>query len=317
VLAQVSLVPDFKHQRIPQVAELARMKPDVLLLQSFLQDGYVKAIELYRRFLPKIRLIFELDDLKTEMPSNNPKARTMPHDVGERLAEALSYCDRMIVTTEPLKQAYSHLIDDIVVVPNRLERSRWDGLSSKRRAGTKPRVGWAGAQQHHGDLELLREVVEATADEVEWVFFGMCPQELRPYIQEFHEGVVFEAYPTKLASLNLDLAVAPLEINRFNEAKSNLRLLEYGIMGWPVVCTDIEPYRAYKAPVTRVANTSAAWVDAIRQHVYDLDSSERAGDRLHAWVQRHWMLEDHLESWLDAFTQARSVPSKTLAVGGR
>jgi hypothetical protein len=31
-----------------------------------------------------------------------------------------------------------------------------------------------------------------------------------------------------MASLNLDLAIAPLEINPFNESKSNLRLLEYG-----------------------------------------------------------------------------------------
>ena len=52
------------------------------------------------------------------------------------------------------------------------------------------------------------------------------------YVKEFHNFVHrFADYPEKLASLDLDLAVAPQEIHTFNEAKSNLRLLEYGILG--------------------------------------------------------------------------------------
>ncbi|MBR7539164.1 hypothetical protein KC221_23545, partial [Mycobacterium tuberculosis] len=60
------------------------------------------------------------------------------------------------------------------------------------------------------------------------MFFGMCPDELRPYIHEFHPLVNLADYPAKLASLNLDLALAPLEFHIFNDCKSNLRLLEYG-----------------------------------------------------------------------------------------
>ena len=29
--------------------------------------------------------------------------------------------------------------------------------------------GWAGAMQHQGDLELITDVVKATADEIDWV----------------------------------------------------------------------------------------------------------------------------------------------------
>lgn len=302
VLAQVTLAEHQDGDHLVQVPEMARLAPDVILLQGFLHDFQLKALEHYRRHIGDAKLIYELDDLKTEMPASNPKSHTMYRDVAERLRRALGFCDCMIVSTEPLKAAYADLIEDIVVVPNRLERSRWGGLQSQRRVGAKPRVGWAGAQQHHGDLALMREVVDATADEVEWVFLGMCPPELRPHVAEFHEGVAFDRYPERLASLNLDLAVAPLEINRFNEAKSNLRLLEYGIMGWPVVCTDIEPYRAHGAPVTRVTNDPAAWIEAIRGHAHDLDAAEQAGNRLRQWVLRHWMLEDHLDEWLHALT---------------
>jgi glycosyltransferase involved in cell wall biosynthesis len=166
--------------------------------------------------------------------------------------------------------------------------------------GRKPRVGWAGGEQHQGDLELILPLVKATAQEFDWVFFGMCPKGLRPYVKEIHNGVPFMEYPAKLASLNLDVAVAPLEHNRFNVAKSNLRLLEYGIMGWPTICSDIEPYRNGNAPVVRVPNNPNAWIKAVREYAYDLDAAAAEGDKLKQWVLDNWMLSNHAEEWLAA-----------------
>jgi hypothetical protein len=136
---------------------------------------------------------------------------------------------------------------------------------------------------------------------VEWVFFGMCPDKLRPYIHEFHNGVPIEEYPRKLASLNLDLALAPLENNSFNECKSNLRLLEYGACGFPVVCTDIVCYQD-DLPVTRVKNRYKDWTAAIRMHLDDLDATAAMGDALRDAVRKDWMLtEDKLLHWRDAW----------------
>lgn len=135
---------------------------------------------------------------------------------------------------------------------------------------SKPRVGWAGVPQHRGDLELLEQVVRETANEVDWVFMGMCPDFRKPHVKEVHEVVSFDKYQRKLATLNLDIAVAPLEHNRFNEAKSNLRILEYGMLGWPVIASAIEPYRT--APVCLVSNQPRAWVSAIRERAADLES---------------------------------------------
>jgi hypothetical protein len=64
-----------------------------------------------------------------------------------------------------------------------------------------------------------------------------------PLVAEYHPYTPLAEYPARLAALNLDIAVAPLAQTPFNQAKSNLRLLEYGVLGIPVVCTDIDPYR--------------------------------------------------------------------------
>jgi hypothetical protein len=136
---------------------------------------------------------------------------------------------------------------------------------------------------------------------VEWVFFGMCPDKLRPFIHELHPGVPIEQYPAVLAGLNLDLALAPVEQNLFNECKSNLRLLEYGACGFPVICSDVRCYQGV-LPVTRVKNRFKDWLDAIRLHLADLDATARMGDELRVAVSREWMLEGHgLESWRKAW----------------
>jgi hypothetical protein len=168
------------------------------------------------------------------------------------------------------------------------------------RNGKKLRVGWAGGGQHHGDLEFIVPVIEATKDEVDWIFMGMCLDQIRPYIKEYHAGVAFDLYPQKLADLDLDLAVAPLEYNNFNMAKTNLRLLEYGVLGWPVLCSDITPYR--NAPVTLVGNNVNHWIKAIREKIHEPDALVKEGQALQQWVLDNYLLEDHLDEWLAALT---------------
>ena len=285
--------------RLPSACEVLRAAPDALHVHHVVSDVHLEMLEAVRR-ASGIFLVFGEDDLVTEVPDYNPTSRLpQQQDMPRRLRRALALCDRLVVSTEPLARAYAPWVaGEVVVLPNYLPRALWGGLRSRRRAGPRPRVGWAGAQQHGQDLELLREVLAATCREVDWVFMGMCPESLVPYVRELHGGVPFHDYPRALARLDLDLAVAPLAVNAFNEAKSNLRILEYGALGWPVVCTDIEPYRG--APVERVPNDPVAWIEAIRERVHDLDAAEREGERLRRWVEAGWMLEDHLAEWLRA-----------------
>jgi GT2 family glycosyltransferase len=294
--------PEKSAVPLPALADLERMQPSALLLHNTLHDEQLDALARYRR-LSGATLIFGQDDLMFALPASNPFSKTLYRDVRKRLRRAIAGTDRLIVTSEPLAEALREYARDVVIVPNYLPRSVWGALGSRRRRSNKPRVGWAGATQHAGDLALLAEVVAATTHEVDWVFLGMCPEALRAHVREFHAPVSFAQYPAQLAALDLDLAVAPLEHHRFNEAKSNLRLLEYGALGWPVIASDIHPYR--HAPVCRVPNTPSAWIRAIRERIHDLDALAGEGDALRQWVHTGWMLEDHLDEWLAALGAPR------------
>ncbi len=304
------------RKRSISLTEISRLQPDTLVVQAAIDDMQLTLLEEVATYLPSMQRVCSLDDLITEIPEKSASyTNNKRHfrDARSRLRRLLNACNRLIVSTQPLAEAYAHLIDDIVVIPNRLAKARWTGLTSQRRFSTKPRVGWVGAQQHQGDLEIVFDVVKTLANDVEWVFMGMCPDEIKPYVHEFIDFVSMDRYPQTMASLNLDLAIAPLELHAFNEAKSNLRLLEYGAMGWPVICSDIYPYRTNHVPVTRVPNEPEAWIQAIRAALADPEALTTAGDKLRDWVFEHYLLEDHLQEWELALSSSdqshRSVPA--------
>ncbi len=286
------------------LVELERLQGDVLLLHNFLHNPQLNLLRQCQKYSRYFR-IFGQDDLGYAIPQYNPYYHSNYKDIKSRIDQVLRICDRLIVTTEPLAAAYHHCINDISIIPNYIELSRWQNLSSKSYDGIKPRVGWAGAAQHLGDLQLIESVVKKLSKQVDWIFFGMCPKSLRPYLREYHPMVSFVEYPRYLASLNLDLAIAPLENNAFNEAKSNLRLLEYGILGYPVVCSDIYPYQ--NAPVTRVKNTEQAWYCAILEHLYNQEASLKQGAELRRWVLERYLLENHLHEWERALNPATTT----------
>ena len=289
----------WETMRIFDPAEMERMSPDSLVVQRQMEWPQIEALERHKKYSKAFR-VFEIDDLITNLPLKSTHRSGIHKDIYKRFRKAAGLCQRLVVATQPLAQAYRDLSDEVVVVPNYLEANRWDGLTPQRRGGAKPRVGWAGGIGHQGDLEMIADVVRDLAEEVDWVFFGMCPDALRPYVKEFYPGMPLDQYAPKLASLDLDLALAPLEDNPFNEAKSHLRILECGILGYPVVCSDLVPYQG-DFPVWRVANKYAAWVKAIREAVSDRAALAARGDELRAHIRQHWMLEDHLDVWLKAW----------------
>ena len=288
--------------REPTVLEIARARPDTLIVQHSISDHHFRRLRSIRRACPDIFIVQMVDDLFRDLPTRHHLHNLHQREGELRMREAISLCDRLVVSTQPLADAYRAYCPDVRVMPNCLDEKAWDGL--RRPARTEPRerlrVGWAGAMQHLDDLEMIADVVRELANEVDWIFMGMCPDVLRPYVKEFHPFVSYADYPTKLATLDLDIAIAPLQDNRFNESKSNLRLLEYGAMGWPVVCSDVYPFRTGNPPVWRLPNEAPAWLEALRTLIAEPARRARMAEELHQWVRKHHFLMTRSEEWFHA-----------------
>jgi len=266
--------------------------------QNGFLDGSLVPWKRYRKFNNTF-MVSGLDDLVYMLPKYHPKQGVWPKNVRRKVKELFQASDRVIVANDALAEEFRKMSNEIIVVPNYLENWRWDSLNlPEKTQGKKMRVGWAGGSEHIADLEFIRLVVEALHKEVDWVFMGLCLEGFEPFIKEHHLGVDFDRYPQQLANLNLDLAIAPLMHNKFNECKTNLRLLEYGMLGWPVVCTDILPYQ--NAPVTRVANNTNEWIRVIREKINEPKELVKEGELLKRWVVDNYMLDEHLDEWAAA-----------------
>ncbi len=270
-----------------------------VVVQPFVSDEGLAMMEFLHREAG-LRITLVVDDLWTAIPADNPVHASLPADVGERLAYAARLSHALVLTTPALRQRLGIEHPNTHVINNALPGWIWDGLGQPRDSGRQRlRIGWSGAPQHACDLAFLHEVMQATRDQADWVFLGMCPPQLQDLASEVHGMVAFEHYPRTLAALGLDLAVAPLAEHEFNRCKSHLKVLEYGILGIPVVAADLEPYRDCPVPLAK-ANDAGHWLSAIRALMEDQAARQARGRALQQWVRKHHLTQHRRADWLAA-----------------
>jgi len=137
---------------------------------------------------------------------------------------------------------------DIRIVPNAIDFELFKPMT--RTHGTdKLRIGWTASDSHL--LEgvfirgLLGKLYKERPNDFQFVILGNVI-ELRDALKQFpiewHDFIQIDLYPLKLASLDMDIGICPLENTNFNKSKSALKWSEYSSLCIPSVCTDMEPY---------------------------------------------------------------------------
>jgi glycosyltransferase involved in cell wall biosynthesis len=212
--------------------------------QQHLMIKHLKATD------PTRKVIYEIDDDLLNIPEWNFASSfyTQRRSIIEKI---MSECDGIVCSTEHLKRVLSPYNDSIVVSPNHLPRFIWGEPKPKEEESDKVRIMYAGSHNHFdqkgdkGDFSpMLVEYVKKTADDYQWIFVGGMPQSLKDdkrIINHFWRPVI--EYPSFLKSLKPDIFLAPLEDNKFNASKSNIKALEAAALGIPLVASNREPYK--------------------------------------------------------------------------
>lgn len=218
------------------------------------------------------KIVFELDDAFDLLEPWHPCYELYrTKEAQDSIRRTMALADCVTVTTEFLRDRYADVARRIEVVPNYIPIGDWP--KAEPHEPGEFRVLWAGSPSHFGDLDIVAYSLfnfMRQHPDVETRFIGREPKDIpsdlagRVKVQPF---AAFEEYPLRLADAKADIAIAPLADVGFNKAKSNLKLLEYGACGYPVIASDVGPYRVNHevkgTPPRLLASTAKEWEDAL------------------------------------------------------
>jgi len=220
-------------------------RADVIVIQrSFPQPGSERVLE--HVFSSGRPVIYECDDLLTEIPETNSNA-PLGRECRPHILETLRNVSCVSVTTPALAAEFEPYARRIVVVPNRID-PRWFGVQPRDPRGPLA-IGFVGTPTHQADLEQIEEALVYVAarypDQLRFAFMGCRTPRLESLPNAHFEGFApdYKSYAKRLSSLRLDVGLAPLIDDRFNRCKSDIKWLEYSAAGAICVASDVEPYR--------------------------------------------------------------------------
>ncbi|HZE66042.1 MAG TPA: methyltransferase domain-containing protein [Sporichthyaceae bacterium] len=303
---------------------------DVLLVQERLIGPDAEPLLAAVR-KSRVRLVIDLDDDLFD-PDALEKSKLGEQEfarLGRELTSRLRAADTVLVSTDVLAERVAALCrHQPVVLPNRLNPRLWTSEvpthTPPRRKGV--RVLYMGTTTHLEDLLLVRpaldEVAARIGTEVTLEVIGVAESfEDDEWISRLHVPRYLSNYPEFVVWLRghrgrWDAAIAPLLDSRFNAGKSDLKLLEYALLGLPTVASDAGPYRGAEHLARLTANEPSAWADALSEVLGDLSAARKRAEAARAHVLSERMITaQHAREWLTVMVGAPQPQQHPLGGG--
>lgn len=248
---------------------------------------------------------WEVDDLvfDVDLYSRNANLQTLPASLRRNLLRgaalyrrAMLEADGTIASTPVLAELMSAASGrPSVVVPNALDAETLAHAESAlaERASRDPSrvviVYGSGTKTHDADMAVAAPaLLRLLADDPRVHLLIVGELTLEPGFAAFADRVArapFTNFRNYLATLaSADISIAPLEDTIFNDAKSNIKLLEAAMLRLPSVCS---PAREFRGAVEHgvdgfLARDTDEWYAALRALVDDPARRTAMGNAAHA-----------------------------------
>jgi glycosyltransferase involved in cell wall biosynthesis len=283
---------------------------DVLVLQRVTWPNTVDVIRDAQQ--AGTRVVYDIDDWYDGIPDYNPAA-VHAMQVLDLVHDAMQAADVVTCSTPELAEGYAHL-NRTVVLPNYLDPDLWSEaeLAKYRPEKDRVHVGWAGNIDYRTvDLDLLRPWLPGWLDDNPQVrFVAVGGPDILDYLgvgglasPPTEHGNYFRPYDHLPALLTwLDVGLVPLEFNRFNQAKSWCKGMEYNAAGAAVVASPSREYRQFVQPgVNGQRVRKNDWRGALDTVLDDLDGFRARARR----VAEQYLIDRHIGRWEQTFHAAK------------
>lgn len=265
-----------------------------------------------------VPLLYTLDDDLLDLRQDEPW-QIFPQPYHRLLVAQLARAAcLLVVTTNALSERFAPLAKCVEVVPNYLDERLY--VPPADPGDDLLRFGYMGTYTHLDDLLMilpaLRSVLRRYREQVEFQLVGVAAE---AGLDELFAGLPVRflspgdafRYPDFVLWMQRHLrwhfAIAPLCDTPFNRAKSDLKFLDYAMLGIPGLFSRVAPYQdTVQDGITGllVEADHSVWIAALECMIQEAPLRQRLRAAALAYVQANRLLDQGATVWRQAIERA-------------
>ena len=327
------------------------LKSDVFLLPRLMSQTFIRDIRTkIDEFKEDVRIVVDFDDNVFEVSpmsshyqdygTEEVRIRLPNGDIKElwkdgfnidlkknrERLDTIKFClesvDMVTTTTEILGNVLRNYNENIRILPNCVDLSRWRKLPLKETDEIK--LFWSGGWSHYEDWFLIRDVIPEVMrryKNVKMVVMGFDffakVNDLPRERFEFHDWEHVQAYPLQCSIISPDISIIPLRDTNFNRCKSSIKWVEMAAMGVPSVVSFVSPYMEM-GPLSQKDNAvfiqnndKDAWIEGISRLVEDAELRKEIAKNARQTVLENFDIGTQYGKWVSAYEEVLTCQPQT------
>lgn len=290
---------------------------EVAVVQRLCTRDNLNALTLFKKM--GLKVVYDLDDDLWSVPPYNPSYHLL-----RGFLKGFDACGRMAdvitVSTAHLKlevqKAFGRTCPRVEVIENSMDFNYFRPIKDEYRRTKNDQVilGWAGSDTHAGDVNRVFSLLPELMREFPELRIEIAGMKVPPTWSDFADRVKqryfipVAEYASSWPSWQWDIALAPLEDNRFNRSKSSIKLLEAAAIGIPCVASDFGEYAKFCSSskllkTTVLASTATEWKEKLRALIRDAALRKQIGDEMLYVAKERFHIANALKRWNGLFNE--------------
>tara|TARA_R110000751_G_scaffold208684_2_gene312544 strand:- start:914 stop:2128 length:1215 start_codon:yes stop_codon:yes gene_type:complete len=298
---------------------------DVVFLQNIHNFGAQYTIDIIKTAQKNGCLVhYDNDDLLTDLYKGHRLYKVyQDQNLSELTKTIYAHVDLVSVTQSKFAERIAPYVKHaLVIIRNAIDFDLPCWNAPKIPTPKKiTRIGWVGGIHHEEDVKEFPAICMATnskvgPEKIHWGFYGRPPMPMKDgkpnsdwqqdvwdnYERILTSGMrhknykIYQAMPSHdygRMYTNIDIAIAPLQYNEFNDSKSEIKLMEAGRYGIPLIATNCGAYddvikNGEHGYLISKDNPRSEWVKCLSKTIKDRKHREEMGKNLKSIVDENY-----------------------------